>query len=96
MENLEKCICGTCPVQADSACSKKKMEELNDILQKIKANEIPEPQDVPALYCATSKTICEDMDYSKMCQCNDCPIWDEYGLLEGEPMGYYCRDGEAR
>lgn len=96
MENLEKCICGTCPVQVESGCAREKMEKLNEKIKETEGDNLPKPSDIPGLYCAISKTKCEDMDYSKMCQCNECPIWEEYGLIEGEPMGYYCRDGEAR
>jgi hypothetical protein len=30
MENLKKCICPTCPVQADSACAKEKMMKMQE------------------------------------------------------------------
>lgn len=92
-ENLEKCICNTCPVQAESKCAGEKMIKVQEILKK---DEMPLREMFPGVYCATGKASCKDLDYSKMCQCNDCPLWIEYDLVDGEPMGYYCRDGEAR
>ncbi len=93
MENLQKCICKTCPVQAESACVKEKMRKIPEMLE---SGEMADTEMVPGLYCASGKTACPDLDMSKMCQCNECPIWEECDLVSGEPLGYYCRDGEAR
>lgn len=93
VENLQKCICKTCPVQADSECVKEKMLNISEMLE---SGEMADAEMVPGLYCASGKTSCPDLDMSKMCQCNECPIWEECDLVSGEPLGYYCRDGEAR
>ncbi|GAB6055931.1 DUF2769 domain-containing protein [Methanobacterium alkalithermotolerans] len=92
-KNLEKCICKTCPVQAESSCVKEKNIKVQEMMEE---NMMPEPEMVPGLYCASGKAACSDLDTAKMCQCNECPLWDEYDLPEGLPMGYYCRDGEAQ
>jgi hypothetical protein len=96
LENLNKCICGTCPVQVESECYQEKMMITRDMMPEIEEGEIPEPEKVLEVYCATRKTTCSDFDFEKMCQCNECPIWAECDLMSGEPMGYFCRDGEAR
>ena len=93
LENVQKCICITCPVQADSACVKTKQIKLQEM---IAGERTPEPEMLPVLYCARGETMCEDLDFEGMCQCNECPLWEEYDLASGEPMGYYCRDGKAK
>jgi len=65
-------------------------------MQEIMQKKMPDPDIVPGMYCATGKAMCTDLDFEKMCQCNFCAIWKEKKLDEGEPMGYFCRDGEAR
>ena len=92
MENLQKCICKTCPVQAESACAKQKKMKVKDMME---SKKMPDAEMVPGVYCATGKATCDDLDVSKMCQCNECPLWGEYDLASGQPMGYYCRDGKA-
>ena len=89
MENLKKCICYTCPVQVESTCAKEKLVEMKEM-------ETPEPDMVPGVYCATGKAICNDLDLEQFCHCNECEIWIENKLDEGEPLGYFCRDGKAR
>ena len=88
MENIKKCICNTCPVQEDSQCAQNKEMKIQKMM--------PKPEMVPRMYCATGKATCDDIDTSKMCQCATCPVWKENQLAMGEPMGYFCRDGEAQ
>lgn len=96
MENLQKCICNTCPVQADSECVKEKQKKAQEKMPEMMEKDMmPDLEMVPVLYCATGKATCDGLDFDKMCQCNECPIWKEYNLTDGEPMGYFCRDGEA-
>ncbi|PKL66151.1 MAG: DUF2769 domain-containing protein [Methanobacteriales archaeon HGW-Methanobacteriales-1] len=97
MENWEKCICKSCPVQADSKCAREKKMKAMEMMPKLKESKMmPEPEMVPGMYCANGKATCTDIDVSKMCQCNMCPLWKENDLPNGEPMGYFCRDGAAR
>ena len=96
MENLQKCICKTCPVQAESACAKQKKIKVQEMMPKMmESKKMPDAEMVPGVYCATGKASCSDLDVSKMCQCNECPLWEECDLISGQPMGYYCRDGQA-
>ncbi|MDP1552757.1 MAG: DUF2769 domain-containing protein [Methanobacteriaceae archaeon] len=92
MGNIEKCICKTCPVQAESACVKQKKMKTQEMME---SKMMPDAEMVPGVYCATGKASCGDLDVSKMCQCNECPLWEECDLISGQPMGYYCRDGQA-
>lgn len=97
LENVQKCICKTCPVQLNSACVKEKQIKVQKMMPKIIAGEMElNPEMVPELYCASGKVSCFDLDFNEMCQCNECPLWKEYDLPNGEPMGYYCRDGIAK
>lgn len=97
LKNVQKCICKTCPVQANSDCVKSKQMKVQEMMPKMMAGEVtPKPEMIPGLYCAKGKTMCADVDFEEMCQCNECPLWEEYDLSNGEPMGYYCRDGEAK
>jgi hypothetical protein len=90
-ENVAKCICEQCPVQTGSACVKEKLAKAAQ-----GSGALPEPEDVPGLYCATGAAACNDIDTRQMCICGDCPIWKEYNLVSGKPLGYFCRDGKSR
>ena len=96
LENWEKCICNECPVQEKSACVKDKRTKVNELMPDVKENKtMPDPEFVPDMYCASGKASCNDLNLSEMCQCNKCPLWKEYDLPFGEPMGFYCKDGAA-
>lgn len=92
MENIKKCVCTKCPVQANSKCAKDKMA----MMSGSPMNMMPPPAAVPGMYCSTGKAACTDLDFSKMCMCGACPLWAEYSLSAGMPMGYFCRDGQAK
>ena len=92
-ENAMKCICGDCPVQVGSECSRVKMEKVKEAMEQEKMSESNE---VPGLYCASGKAACSDLETDKVCICMQCPLWGEYNLSDGMPIGYYCRDGEAK
>lgn len=91
MENIQRCLCPGCPVQAKSDCVMDKLKKL-----KSQKGETPDPEDVPGVYCATGKATCENLDPNQMCQCDKCEVWKEYKLDEGEPGSYYCAEGKAR
>lgn len=97
MENGRKCQCGKCPIQAESACAQPKIQMMMKMMQEPPSPDMmmPKPEDVPGLYCSTGKAVCPDLDFSKMCICGSCPIWADYKLMQGKPMGYFCRDGRA-
>lgn len=87
MENVQRCLCPGCPVQAKSECVQNKLKSMSGS---------PSPEDVPGVYCSQGKATCEGLDPSQMCQCDKCKVWAEYKLGEGEPGSYYCAEGKAR
>ena len=54
------------------------------------------PKSIPGLYCSSGVAACEDIDTNQMCICGSCPLWADYDLASGRPMGYFCRDGKAQ
>lgn len=97
LENLEKCVCLDCPVQEKSVCVAEKKKIIKNKMEEfIEKGEMPNPNDIPGVYCATEITECGDLDYEKICMCASCPVWQENNLANGMPMGYYCRDGSAK
>lgn len=91
IENVKKCLCGSCPVQAKSKCIKIKQEELKETLQK----KHLDGADIPGMYCATGIATCDDVDTSQVCICASCPLFSDCQLYDSQPIGYYCRDGHA-
>lgn len=89
--NITKCVCGKCPVQAKSQCVSGKMAGI----QKALAATPLKREDIPGLYCSTGTATCKDLDPKQACICGTCPIWAEFKLAGGKPMGYFCRDGAA-
>jgi len=94
MNNIQKCLCTTCPVQEESECVKEKAKTLKEMMQS-EGDIMPRPIDVPGMYCTNGKATCEDLDATKMCQCTNCLVWKENDLESGELKGYFCRDGKA-
>jgi hypothetical protein len=99
MENIDKCNCKMCPMQAQSACAKdlqSKMMEMKQSMQDGKMQMMtPMPEMVPGVYCSSGNATCKDLDFSKMCICPTCQVFKEHNLMTGTPMGYFCRDGKA-
>lgn len=96
-DNGMRCICGRCPVQAESKCATGKMEKMKEMMAgNPETAMIPEPEDVPGLYCSTGTAACKDLEFKQMCICDSCPIWAEYALPSADPMNYYCKEGKAR
>ena len=90
--NVMKCFCTRCPVQANSSCVKGKMAKMKEAMMK---NPL-QREDIPGMYCTTGTATCQDLDTKQMCMCTACPIWAEYKLASGKPMGYFCRDGASK
>jgi hypothetical protein len=95
VENLKKCMCPKCPVQADSKCAMDKLDNLEKGLETAREGEVPEPQDVPGIYCSAGKATCQDLDPNQQCICYTCAVWKEYNLGEGTPSMYFCQNGKA-
>jgi len=95
IENIKRCMCPKCPVQANSKCAMDKLGNLVRELETAREGEVPEPQDVPGVYCSTGKATCQDLNPNQQCICNTCAVWNEYHLGEGAPSMYFCQNGKA-
>lgn len=91
-ENISKCLCPQCPVQAESECAQTKMKMLQESMRGMS----PEPSDVPGMYCATGTATCSDLNPNKMCNCPNCDVFKENNLAQGEPGAYFCKNGAAK
>lgn len=90
--NATRCNCPKCPVQGASACVKGKMAKINDAL---KSNPL-QRADIPGVYCASGTATCQDINTNQNCMCGSCPVFAEFKLAGGKPVGYYCRDGSSK
>jgi hypothetical protein len=84
-ENIDKCWCGSCPVQARSDCAKELYEASKE------SEQLPPPERLGGLYCSTGKAICTDLKLSNLCNCPACLVWGENGLA----TNHYCEQGSA-
>ncbi len=94
MENVSKCECPSCPVQAQSACARDQMAKLQETAQAVSAGASdppPSPGEVPAVYCSSGTASCDDLDFNKACSCPTCDVWRENRLT----ARYYCEEGNA-
>jgi len=94
-ENINRCRCPLCPVQADSKCVKDKLDILKKEMEILPADEVPEPDDVPGTYCSTGRATCKDLNPGRQCICNTCDVWKEYLLENASPSQYFCQNGPA-
>ncbi|PKM85039.1 MAG: hypothetical protein CVU86_04060 [Firmicutes bacterium HGW-Firmicutes-11] len=78
-ENLEKCICMTCPSYA-FACKKRSLTS-NVILTMVGTDYRIHAE---AMFCAYEESHC--IDEEKGCICADCEVHKEYQLEKG----YFC------
>ena len=90
LENAIKCLCGTCPVQADSVCVTEKNTKLGEAM-KAGMDGMPSPANVAGLYCSTGVATCTDLDFAKQCKCAGCEVFAENGLGQWK----YCERGNA-
>ena len=84
-DNIDKCWCGSCPVQIASTCA----NGLYEASQK--EGGLPAPERLGGLYCSTGRTICDDIVSTNLCNCPGCLVWAEYGLASN----HYCVRGSA-
>lgn len=96
-ENLEKCLCTTCPVQAKSSCIEDQLKIMEEIghASDIDGGYMVDAENVPKLYCATGKTNCGDLYFHEECQCKDCRVYIENDLETRGAPGYFCKHGKA-
>lgn len=95
LENISKCRCPLCPVQADSRCAQDILESLKEAMENISGEKIPNPEEVPGVYCSTGKSVCQDLNPDRRCICYSCDVWKEYDLEGGRPSQYFCQNGKA-
>jgi hypothetical protein len=89
-DNAMKCRCGACPVQTSSACVADKNAKLAAQMEA-GMEAMPQPSDVPGLYCGTGVATCDDLDPESTCICASCPVFAENGLDGWK----YCVRGDA-
>jgi len=56
---------------------------------------MPQVKDMPGPYCAIGTATCKDLDFTKMCTCSQCQVFKDFNLMQGKPMGYFCKNGRA-
>jgi hypothetical protein len=95
VENIKKCICPKCPVQTNSKCATDKLKNLVKGLESAREGEVPEPQNVPGIYCSTGKATCQDLNLKEQCICYTCAVWREYDLQNVRLGMYFCLKGKA-
>jgi Protein of unknown function (DUF2769) len=94
-ENISRCKCPQCPVQADSQCAQDKIKSLKQAMENLPAGEISNPEDVPGVYCSEGKARCQDLDFDRQCICDSCDVWKEYDLKDANPNNHFCQHGRA-
>jgi len=91
VDNVGKCMCPKCPVQAKSEC----VAGLKGGLDKVLKRNPLKHEEIPSVYCGAGKATCPDLDFSKKCICGGCEVFARYKLASGKPVVYYCRDGAS-
>jgi len=94
-ENIKRCRCSECPVQADSDCAKDKLQKSKQEMEKMPAGKVPNPEDVPGIYCSTGKARCQDLNFDRQCICGSCEVWKDYKLMDLDPNNHFCQHGRA-
>jgi hypothetical protein len=92
VDNVSKCLCPGCPVQARSKCIAGLKPGLSIALKKNPLRH----EEIPGVYCGAGKATCADIDPKKDCLCGDCAVFNRYNLGKAKPDGYYCSAGAAR
>jgi len=92
LDNVGKCLCPGCPVQAQSKC----VSGLKTTLAAALKDKPLKREKVPGVYCSTGKATCSDLDPKKSCLCGGCSVFAQFALAKGQPAGYFCRDGAPK
>lgn len=95
VENLQKCKCGECDVQAESECAQKGFAMISQIIEEMEKGNMPNPREIPGIYCGTGTTLCNDLDPDKTCNCINCEIYHDNKLDQRQPGEYYCKNGKT-
>ncbi len=80
--------------------SKEQMQGMSDEMMKNTPKQeisgmMPKPEDMPGPYCANGVAVCKDLNFSKMCICNGCQVFNEFNLMKAKPTSFYCNQGKA-
>lgn len=94
-DNINRCRCPQCPVQADSQCVPDKLKISNQELENAPEGVAPDPMDVPGVYCSEGRASCRDLDFDRQCICGTCEVWKEYDLKDACPNNHFCSQGRA-
>ena len=89
IENIQKCACPECPVQIESKCAQNKIENMQEMM-KIEKNIVPDPKNVPGMYCINGLTACNDFNADKICKCTVCDIFKENKLENS--IDHFCKN----
>jgi len=88
-ENIGKCLCPGCPVQAQSECVEERKRKETQTPES--EAQLPDPETMIRLYCSIGQSSCQDLDGSQECLCPGCPVWLDNELTSR----YYCLEGSA-
>jgi hypothetical protein len=94
-ENINRCRCPQCPVQADNQCVQDKNKSSKQAMENLPEGEVPDPEDVPGVYCSTGKATCQNLHVDRQCICGSCEVWKEYNLTNANPNNHFCQHGRA-
>jgi hypothetical protein len=94
-ENISRCKCPQCPVQADSQCVQDEIKVSREAMRYMPAGDVPKPEYIPGVYCSEGKARCEDLDFNNQCICDSCEVWKEYDIKDADPNDHFCQHGRA-
>lgn len=94
-ENINRCRCPQCPVQANSRCAQSEVQSASQSLENAPAGEVPDPKNIPGVYCSEGAATCQDLDFDRQCICGSCEVWKEYDLKDANPNNHFCQHGRA-
>lgn len=94
-ENINRCRCPQCPVQTNNQCVQNKNKSSKQAMENLPEGEVPDPEDVPGVYCSTGKATCQNLHVDRQCICGSCEVWKEYNLTNANPNNHFCQHGRA-
>lgn len=94
-ENISRCKCPDCPVQADSQCAQDKIKTSREAMEYMPAGSVPKSEPIPGVYCSSGKAQCQDLNFDRQCICDSCEVWKDYNLKDACPDDDFCQHGRA-
>ncbi|AAM06607.1 DUF2769 domain-containing protein [Methanosarcina acetivorans] len=94
-ENISRCRCPECPVQADSRCAQDKIKSSRKAMEYMPAGDVPYPEYIPGVFCSEGKSLCKDLNFDRQYICDSCDVWKEYGLKDADPNNHFCQQGRS-